>query len=67
MRHMETYIGHGVFLEELKKEGPSLKTQLNTMRAKVLKEAQAFEKKKTKTSKILTNDVVKVDLAYEQF
>jgi hypothetical protein len=33
----------------------------NYKRAKVLKEAKAFEKKKAKTSKILTDNVVKVD------
>nr|GEW13682.1 ulp1 protease family, C-terminal catalytic domain-containing protein [Tanacetum cinerariifolium] len=36
MRHMETYLGKGNFLQELKKEGPGQKVQLNMLRAKYM-------------------------------
>ncbi|GJT80249.1 ulp1 protease family, C-terminal catalytic domain-containing protein [Tanacetum coccineum] len=77
MRHMETYLGKGNFLQELKKEGPGQKVQLNMLRAKymvkillmsfnekkktLLKEAQAYMKVKPKSSKMLTGNNVRVD------
>ncbi|GKB24045.1 hypothetical protein Tco_0863446 [Tanacetum coccineum] len=36
MRHMETYLGKGNFLQEFKKEGPGQKVQLNMLRAKYM-------------------------------
>ncbi|GJR12439.1 hypothetical protein Tco_0795091 [Tanacetum coccineum] len=36
MRHMETYLGKGNFLQELKKEGPGQKVQLNMLCAKYM-------------------------------
>ncbi|GKD20237.1 hypothetical protein Tco_1221940, partial [Tanacetum coccineum] len=72
MSHMETYLGKGNFLQELKKEGPCQKVQLNMMCAEymvkillmsfnekkktLLKEAQAYIKKKPKSSKMLTGN-----------
>ncbi|GKA37063.1 ulp1 protease family, C-terminal catalytic domain-containing protein [Tanacetum coccineum] len=77
MRHMETYLGKGDFLQELKKEGPGQKVQLNMLRAKymvkillmsfnekkktLLKEAQAYIKIKPKSSKMLTGNDVRVN------
>nr|GEZ03609.1 ulp1 protease family, C-terminal catalytic domain-containing protein [Tanacetum cinerariifolium] len=75
--HMETYLGKGNFLQELKKEGPGQTVQLNMLRAKymvkillmsfnkkkktLLKQAQAYIKTKPKSSKVLTGNDVKVD------
>ncbi|GKC29138.1 hypothetical protein Tco_1036432 [Tanacetum coccineum] len=77
MRHMETYLGKGNFLQDLNKEGPGQKVQLNMMRAKymvkillmsfnekkktLLKEAQAYMKVKPKSYKMLTGNDVRVD------
>nr|GFA80280.1 ulp1 protease family, C-terminal catalytic domain-containing protein [Tanacetum cinerariifolium] len=77
IRNMETYLGKGNFLQELKKEGPGQIVQLNMLRAKymvkillmsfnekkktLLKQAQAYIKTKPKSSKVLTGNDVKVD------
>ncbi|GJU75747.1 ulp1 protease family, C-terminal catalytic domain-containing protein [Tanacetum coccineum] len=77
MRHMETYLGKGNFLQEFKKEGPGQKVQLNMLRAKymvkillmsfnekkktLLKQAQEYIKMKPKRSKVLTGNDVRVD------
>nr|GEW03941.1 hypothetical protein [Tanacetum cinerariifolium] len=77
MRHMETYLGKGKFLQELKKEGPGQKVQLNMLRAKymvkillmsfnekkktLLKQAQPYTKMKPKSSKVLMGNDVRVD------
>lgn len=77
MRHMETYLGKGDFLQVLKKEGPGQKTQLKMLRAKylvkilvmslnekkkdLLKVAQEYIKMKPKSSKMLIGNDIKVD------
>ncbi|GKD53010.1 ulp1 protease family, C-terminal catalytic domain-containing protein, partial [Tanacetum coccineum] len=77
MRHMETYLGKGKFLQEFKKEGPGQKVQLNMLCAKymvkillmsfnekkksLLKQAQAYIKMKPKSSKVLMGNDVRVD------
>ena len=77
MRHMEMYAGEGVFLSELQREGAALKAQLkmlrakylakillkdlNTLKKKLIKDAEAFLKKQEKKSKIITQNDVKVD------
>lgn len=76
MRHMETYVGRGIFLHELKKESVGQKVQLKLLRAKyltkiilmdfneekakVLKEAEEYVKKQPKAFKIIMDDNVKV-------
>ncbi|GJR40671.1 ulp1 protease family, C-terminal catalytic domain-containing protein [Tanacetum coccineum] len=50
MRHMETYLGKGNFLQEFKKEGPGQKVQLNILHAKYMVKILLMsfnEKKKT--------------------
>ncbi|GJW73489.1 ulp1 protease family, C-terminal catalytic domain-containing protein [Tanacetum coccineum] len=77
MRHMETYLGKGNFLQEFKKEGPGQKVELNMLRAKymvkillmsfnekkktLLKETQANIKMKPKSSNMLTGNNVRMD------
>ncbi|GKB33373.1 ulp1 protease family, C-terminal catalytic domain-containing protein [Tanacetum coccineum] len=77
MRHVETYLGKGNFLQEFKKEGPGQKVQLNMLCAKymvkillmsfnekkktLLKQAQEYIKMKPKRSKVLTGNDVRVD------
>ncbi|GJX05101.1 ulp1 protease family, C-terminal catalytic domain-containing protein [Tanacetum coccineum] len=77
MRHMETYLGKGIFFKEFKKEGPGQKVQLNMLRAKymvkillmsfnekkktLLKQAQAYIKMKPKSFMVLTGNDVRVD------
>lgn len=43
MRHIKTYVGQGIFLEELKKEGPGQKVQLKMVRTKYLGKDQIYE------------------------
>ena len=66
MRHMETYLGRGVFSHSLNKEEEGLKKQVNNLRIKflskmilleinvqrktILKEENQYAKKETKTS-----------------
>ncbi|GKB74951.1 ulp1 protease family, C-terminal catalytic domain-containing protein [Tanacetum coccineum] len=72
MRHMETYVGRGIFWKEFKKEGQGQELQLrilrikyltkiimlsiNERRGKVMKEADEYTKTQTKSSRIIKDE-----------